>query len=141
VDASPAYLDAAKQEAERSGLAGRVTYLSGDFVEVAAEIPGADLVTLDRVICCYPDLPRLLGEAAARADRVLGLVYPRDNRVLRLAVRIHNFLRRMFRHPFRAYIHPSSAVDTLVRERGLRRTFYRTTLLWQVVVYTRPEGE
>ena len=50
VDASAAYLDAAKQEAERLGLAPQVTYHHGDFVALAESQEPADVVTLDRVI-------------------------------------------------------------------------------------------
>ena len=39
--------------------------------------PDPDIVTLDRVVCCDPDLSGLLGTVTARARRVIGLVYPR----------------------------------------------------------------
>ena len=39
VDASAAYLDAAREESERRGHRGRVTYHHGDFVELAEAIP------------------------------------------------------------------------------------------------------
>jgi len=41
------------------------------------------------------------------------------------------------RKPFRTFIHPTTAVDTIVRRQGLRRTFFRQSLVWQVAVYTR----
>jgi len=55
VDASAAYLEAARKESSRRGLVDRVTYRHGDFVELAESIPPADIVTLDRVINVYPD--------------------------------------------------------------------------------------
>src|SRR5258708_39620563 len=75
VDASSAYLGAAQQEAHRQGLSGRVEYHQGDFVELADAIPPADIVTLDRVICCYPDMPALVGLSADRARQLYALVY------------------------------------------------------------------
>ncbi len=42
----------------------------GDFVEVAGSIQPADIVTLDRVICCYPDVERLVGLSSQRATRL-----------------------------------------------------------------------
>ena len=69
-DASPAYLAAARREAEARGYAGRVRYVDGDFVERAGEIDPADIVTLDRVVCCYPDMPAMLGaDSVRRRDR------------------------------------------------------------------------
>src|SRR5512140_3588534 len=41
VDASRAYLNAAREEAQRRGLDGRVRYQFGDFVDIAAQIPAA----------------------------------------------------------------------------------------------------
>jgi 2-polyprenyl-3-methyl-5-hydroxy-6-metoxy-1,4-benzoquinol methylase len=78
VDASSAYLAVACDESVRQGHAEQVRYLHGDFVTLAPSIEPADVVALDRVVCCYPDMPALVGSAAARANRLLGLVYPRD---------------------------------------------------------------
>ena len=78
VDASAPYLDAARQEGGSRGHEGRVTYVHGDFAELADSIPPADIVTVDRVLNVYPDWERLAGLAAAHAQRLLGLVYPRD---------------------------------------------------------------
>ena len=73
VDASREYLAAAREEAHRRGLDERVEYRYGDVVELVDELPQADIVVLDSVICCYPYLPALLNAAiepgpAARAD-------------------------------------------------------------------------
>ena len=64
VDASSAYLDAAREESDRRGLRGRVTYRHGDFVELAESVPPADIVTLERVLNVYPDWVRLAGVSA-----------------------------------------------------------------------------
>ena len=74
VDASHAYQQAAVSEAQRRGYLDRVRYHHGNFVELADEIPAADIVTLDRVICCYPDMPVLVSLSAARARHVYGVV-------------------------------------------------------------------
>ncbi|HJU72763.1 MAG TPA: class I SAM-dependent methyltransferase, partial [Gemmatimonadaceae bacterium] len=85
VDASAAYLVAARAEAERRQWSDRFTTRTGDFVALAQEIPPADVVTLDRVICCYPDMERLLAAATSRARRMLGVVYPHDSWWMRIA--------------------------------------------------------
>ena len=50
IDASSAYLHAAKQEADRQGYTDRIVYHQGDFVELAPQLPQADIVTLEKVI-------------------------------------------------------------------------------------------
>ncbi len=137
VDASAAYLEAAREEIERQGRADRVHHRHGDFVTLAPEIEPAGVVTLDRVICCYHDVEALVGRSAARAQRLYGLVYPRRTWWTRLSFRLINVACRVIGDPFRVFVHDPAAVEALVREAGLARRFYQTTLLWQVIVYAR----
>ena len=55
VDASSAYLNTARAEATRLGYVDKASYHAGDFVDLAPTIDAADVVTLDRVLCCYPE--------------------------------------------------------------------------------------
>jgi magnesium-protoporphyrin O-methyltransferase len=137
VDASAAYVAVAKEEAERRGHAGLVSYYHGDFIQLAPEIAPADIVTLDRVICCYDDMQALVGLSSARARNMYGLVYPRDTWWMKIRVAIENFVYRLVRNPFRSFVHPTEQVDAVVRSSGLRRRLYLKTFLWQVVVYAR----
>lgn len=138
VDASAAYLRAAAAEAERRGHADRLEMREGDFVVLADAIEPADVVTLDRVICCYPDVAALVGRSADRARRVYGLVYPRDAWWTRAGVRVTNLWFRLTRNPFRAFVHRVAAVHRLAAEAGLELSATRTAgPVWQVAVYTR----
>lgn len=137
VDASSPYLAVAREEAERRRDADRITFRFGDFVELAPAIPPADTVTLDRVICCYPGMEQLVSLSAAHASHVVGAVYPRDNWWMRLAAPTINFVLRLRGIGFRSYIHPTAAVDAVLRANGLRMKSRRLTFAWQVVMYTR----
>lgn len=139
VDASAAYLAAAREEAERRGLADRITFEHGDFVELAPSLPTADIVTLDRVICCYDDMPALVELSAARAEKLYGVVYPRDTWWIRLYIRLENVIQRARRAPMRFFVHPTAAVEARIRAQGLERRFYKTAGPWQVVVYARTQ--
>lgn len=138
VDAATAYAEAAREEAARRGLADRVRILRGNFVELAPEIPAADVVTLDRVICCYDDMRALVGLSSERAFRLYGAVFPRDTWWTRLLAPIPNALLRLFRNRFQFFIHRTRDVEAVLRAQGLERRFHRTAGLWQVVVYARP---
>jgi magnesium-protoporphyrin O-methyltransferase len=140
VDASSAYLDAARQEASRKGYADRSNYLLGDFVEIADSVPEADIVVLDRVVCCYPDMPALVRESAAKAQKMYGLVFPRTNLLMRAALKILNLWSWLRRNPFRAYAHDPESIARHVHEEGLRRVFVGGTMLWKVELYSRPNG-
>ena len=140
VDASAAYLDVARQEARQANLLERIEFVHGDFVRRATEIDAADIVTLDRVVCCYPDADTLVGSSAARARRVYGLVLPRDRWLVRVAIRILNLGSQIRRRAYRAYAHTNSRIDQLVAAEGLRPRSERATFFWRVVVYDRATG-
>lgn len=137
VDASTAYLDVAREEAGRAGLAERISYHHGDFVALAGQIPEADIVTLDRVICCYHDAVALVSLSSAKARRYYGLVYPRDRFVVRAALYFGNISYRLRKSPFRAFVHPTSVLDALIRKSGLAQVYRHNTFAWQVLVYER----
>jgi hypothetical protein len=137
VDVSDDYLHVAREEAERRGHADRVEFVRGDFVDVARARGDSDVVTLDRVICCYPDMERLVALAADRARQLLGAVYPREARWLRLALAGVNVVNRLRRSAFRTYLHSPAAIDAVLRAHGLERRTLRRTLAWEVVVYAR----
>lgn len=137
VDASTAYIAAAREEGARRGYGERVSYHHGNFVDVAPTVEPADIVTLDRVICCYHDMRGLVGASAAKARRLYGLVYPRDMWATRAIFAVGNALLRLRGNPFRIFAHPTPAVEALLREAGLERRFHRYAGFWQVAVYAR----
>ncbi|NIS81625.1 MAG: methyltransferase domain-containing protein [Anaerolineales bacterium] len=138
VDASRSYLEAAQEEARRQGHMDRLRQHHGDFVELAGKLPEADVVTLDRVICCYDDMEKLVGLSAERALKFYGVVYPPDHWLLRLLTWLENLYHRVRRSQFRAFMHATEAVDTMIRNAGLERCYTHETLLWHVHVYRRP---
>jgi predicted TPR repeat methyltransferase len=139
VDLSRNYLRAAEDEARDRGYADRAEFRFGDFVALAAEgsIGDADVVTLDRVLCCHGDWRSLVAASASRARRLYGVVYPVDRPWTRVASVLGNAVMWLLRSDFRFHIHPDRAVDRLVREHGLTRRYRRGGLIWQTVLYRR----
>ena len=137
VDAASAYLKEARSEAARRGHSERVRFIHADFTEVAAEVPQADIVTLDRVVCCYPDFRRLLKAAADHSRRALAFTYPRETWYMRFGLRVINFFQRLRRDPFRVFLHPAGEMDALLRNQGLERVSLRRLFVWEVALYER----
>lgn len=137
VEASHAYFRAAKEEAQRRGLAERVSFRLGNFVDLAREIEAADVVTLDRVICCYPEMERMVKLSVERARQLYGLVYPRDTWWTRLAVAAGNLWMRVRGSPYRGYVHPTRAVEAILIGNGFEPGFEEHTAVWQVSVWRR----
>jgi hypothetical protein len=137
VDASPPYVAVTQAEAERRGIADRSEYRSGDFVALSSDVARADVVTLDRMICCYSDMPALVGRALAHATRMIGLVYPRDAWWVRLVARIMNVGSALLRRQLHWHIHSEGALDRLVTSAGFERRVLRRGVLWQVALFVR----
>lgn len=138
VDASGAYLDAAREEAARRGLAERIRFVHGDIVAVAPSIAPADIVTLDRVICCDPRLDAVVTSTAALATRVYGLVYPRDAWWTRGAARAQRAWNRLTRGSFTVWVHPTDRLLATLTAMGFSLVAReRTGLVWEVAVFRR----
>jgi magnesium-protoporphyrin O-methyltransferase len=139
VDASGPYLAASRTEAERRGLAERVTYHKGDAVALAPGLEAADLVALDRVVCCYPHMEALVRVAAERTRRRLGMVLPRDDAWVRAAVGLANRWSALWRDPFRVHVHSTAGVLAVADAAGLVPVAEHRGRVWQTLILERPQ--
>jgi magnesium-protoporphyrin O-methyltransferase len=137
VDASTAYLAAAAQEATRRDRLRSVEFRHGDFLEVGSMIPPASIVTMDRVICCYPAFESLLKEALGHAGRYFAYSYPRDLWYVRAAIAGENAVRRLKRNLFRAFVHPVDRMTQTIEGAGFRLVSRRKTWQWSADVWVR----
>ncbi len=137
-EASSVYLESCRQEAERLGHADRIRFIPGNFVEMAKEITPADIVTLDRVICCYDDMPALVNLSVQKAIKLYGVVYPLDTWWVWLAMQVYyNFRHWLQRKQMRNWVYPTSEVEAIIRSNGLDRHFYKVMGPWQIAVFAR----
>lgn len=135
---SPAYGPHADALLKEAALGGRVERLLLDFAARAGEVPPADIVILNRVVCCYPDHRLLAGEAAAHARSLLVMTYPRDSWWTRLGIRGANSAQRLMRRDFRVHLHPPASIAAAVEGEGLRQTHLHRGALWEMKAFERP---
>ncbi len=140
VEVSEAYGEAAARLAREEGFEDRVDFHVGDFVELSAAIPAADYVALDRVICCYPDMPALVEASVGRARRGYAISVPRDGWPTRLFIGWENLARRFRNNPFRTHVHSIREMDRRIRRHGFEPFDDRSTPIWRVLLYRRPAG-
>jgi 2-polyprenyl-3-methyl-5-hydroxy-6-metoxy-1,4-benzoquinol methylase len=137
VEASPAYLEVARREAGSQYGSRPTQFILGDFALIAGTLPEADVVTLDRVVCCYPDAEALLQQAAGRARQLLAFSYPRDRWYVRTLIVLENFWRRLTGKEFRAFVHGPERMRAVLEAAGLVRATRRETLVWTLHLYRR----
>jgi magnesium-protoporphyrin O-methyltransferase len=134
VDASPAYLDAAGREAEARKIGDRLQRVSGDFAVLGEGIEPADVVTMHRVVCCYPDHASLLQAATKHARRVFAFSYPRDRWYIRVWLTLDNLRRQLFGNSFCTFVHSPAVMEARVIQEGFVRIHRSPTFVWSIDV-------
>lgn len=137
VDLSPRMLEEARAGAEVCGLSERTDYREGDFLEIGETLEDADIVILDKVICCYPDARNLVKRSLAKARCVYAFTIPRDRYFVRFGVGVMALAFRLLRSRFRPYVHDPEAIDAWLQQQGFTTTHQAQTPIWQSAVYIR----
>jgi SAM-dependent methyltransferase len=141
-DLGPGAIAEAQSLADERGLAERVHFTVGDGASVA--LPHADIVSLNRVLCCYPHVDALLSNTLEAAGTIYGFTAPYDRGVIGLAnrifVRVGNLWYRIrakkFRG-FRAFVHDLRTIDERIRTAGFEVVHRERHGMWDLAVYTR----
>ena len=139
VELVAAYEPYARELASDKGLSDRVTFRVVDLVEDPDDVEPADVVVLNRVVCCSPDGIELTGIAGRLARRTLVLSYPRDVVWVRLGVGLINLGQRLFGRSFRAFVHSPAKLRAAVEEQGLRATDLGRTAFWEYSTLERAQ--
>lgn len=134
-DASTDYIAISKKEGERCNHSEKLSYHFGNYIDLADEIGTADIVTLDKVICCFDDMKELVASSSSNANKLYALIYPREKWWTRLFVNIGNLVFTILGNGFRVHLHPDSEVEAIVTRNGFERVFYYNNILWQVILY------
>jgi Methyltransferase domain len=137
LEISPGYEEEAAALIAEAGMGGRVDRRLVDIAADPGAVPPADVVVAHRVVCCYPDYPRLLGSAADHARRQLVFSFPTRNAASRAVVATQNGVFRLAGREFRAFTHPPAAMLAVVADHGLRPAVAHPGSVWQVATAER----
>ena len=137
IELTPTHEAVAKDLLNDAGVADRVERRVMDFAESGAEVGAADVVIMNRVICCYPDMPRLTGAAADHARQLLVMSYPKLAWWTRLGLGIANFMLWAFRREFHIFVHPPKAIISTSQQHGLEPMLEQRGFLWTVSALRR----
>ncbi len=141
LELSPAYVEVAKELAEKLGFKHAVDYCLHNIAEDPGQVAEAGVVVMHRVVCCYPDMAGLVRPAAKRARRFLALSFPRTVWWVRLGVKMVNALLALARRDFRTYLHAPQAINATVEEAGLKEVFQAYSGPWQIVLFERQRAK
>jgi 16S rRNA G966 N2-methylase RsmD len=137
LELSPGYESEAAALIEVAGVSDRVQRRLVDIAMDPGAVEPADIVVLHRVVCCYPDVAKLLGAAADHARHQLVFSHPPRNAVSRAVVATQNLLFRVVGRDFRTFAHSPDAMLAVLAENGLQMRAARSGRVWQVAAVSR----
>lgn len=137
VELVPSYEPVVRELAEEQGMADRVGFRTADLVADPAAREPADLVVLNKVVCCTPDGVELAGIAASLARRTLVLSHPREAWWARAAFGAVNLGFRLLRRRFRVFVHPTTALEAAVEAHGLTRASTAQGPIFRIAAFER----
>ena len=142
-DLSPKAIDEARRLAASRGVGDRMRFDVGDGAKL--DLPAADIVVINRVVCCYPDTANLLDHTLGAARSVFAMTAPVSkgptgwlNRLWSSLENVGYRLRASKYQGFRTFIHDLDRIDERIRAAGFRRVRHeRRRVVWDLAVYTR----
>jgi len=137
IDASSGYLKQALNHAGENGWQDKTQFIMGDCTDVYPQIDDPDFITLDKVICCYPNFKEILVSTCQKSKRYISLSYPIDG-IIAQAIRGMGALFFMLKkNPFRPYVHPVRQIRDVFTENGYKRLSHSIAFPWHVEIYSR----
>ena len=137
VELVPAYEQHALALAAEAGVGDRVSYRTADLVADPDAGRPADVVVLNKVVCCTPDGVELAGLAASLARRTLALSFPRDVVWSQAFFGATNLFLRLVRKRFRVFVHPPEQLRAAIEAHGLTLASERDGPLFRIVAFER----
>ena len=137
IDSSIAYINIAKDLMVKNGYQDRMKFIHGDFNDYADQIPPHDIVTLEKVVCCYPYVKDLLNNSLSKTKKYYALVYPMDSIASKIVNAIGHLYLRIISNPFRTYIHSEKMMHELIEKNGFKKMYYGKKFPWRIVVYKK----
>jgi magnesium-protoporphyrin O-methyltransferase len=137
IEITPTYEEVAMELLREAVLEDRVERHVMDFANAAGAVSPADIVVLNRVICCYHDMPKLAGAAADHAREVLALSFPREGWFTQMGIEFMDLGLRIFRREFQVFYHPPKKILATCEQHGLKTIVNRPGLAWTLAAFHR----
>ena len=137
IDVSSAGIKAARRNADTFGILDQIDYYQVDFAQNGDQFEAADFVVMDRVICCYPYLEPLLGQAAEKASKYLAISFPVENFISRFAIGTCTFCLKLIGQTYHPYLHGHDNILQTAEGAGLSLVHQDRRSIWKMFVFER----
>lgn len=139
VDLSPAAIATAQRRAADAGVADRAQFVLADGA--LATHSAHDWVLLDRAICCYPDMPRLIDAALSATPLRVAFSVPTSRGVPGIVNKLtwgfENFQARGQKNECPGFVHDLNDIERRLTAAGFQRRSTNSSVLWYAAVWDR----
>ena len=136
-DFSDAYHAAFLEEVKIRNLENVIRSYIGDFLETHKNIEKADLVTLDKVICCYKNYEELVQLSVQKTSKWYAYSIPRDVWWVKWVHLLKEKIDLLKGDTFRTYVHPAGKIENLVIANGFKKIHESKKREWQTVIFEK----
>ena len=137
IDISEGMITTAKQLAGEFGFAERTTYHLGDIVQMNGNIPEADIVILDKVVCCYKNVFDLLKVSSEKCRQTYAFSYPNPNILVQISFKGLILIGKLLKWKFYPSWHDWSGLIRTLETYGFKQSYQNSTFMWNVCVLER----
>ena len=137
VELVSAYEPYARELARERGFEERTSFRIADVLDGPGTVEPAEVVVMNRVVCCSPDGIQLTAAAARLARRTLVFSFPRDTVLLRAGLGLLNGGLWLMRRSFRVFVHSRDALVAAAEAEGLRLEGTGRGLAWEFAALRR----
>lgn len=141
VDLSAASVATARDRLAAAGFPdGRASFIIGDAADVVVE--PHDWVVLDRMICCYPNMDRLMGHAITSARQRIAYSVPESDGWRRIVHRATWWVEDSWQtlrglRPSPGYWHAIRDIESQLTAAGFRPRRQWRFRLWRLAIFER----
>ncbi len=136
IEISDAYSKVFKEQVVSRSVEKKVNILTGDFTEHHRSLPQVDVVTMDKVICCYQDYRPLVKLSLQKARKVYAYTIPRDIWWVKAVNKVESLIKS-FTNYLRTHIHPTAEIEEMVVSQGFTKIYQKTHREWLTVIYSK----
>ena len=140
IDASTSYLQEAEKHASSKAWDVKTHFILGDYIEVHTKADRPDFITLDKVICCYPDYKEIIELSCQKAKTHVALSYPIDGIISQIFIWFEVLFVKLKTSSFRPYVHSVISIREVFEQQGYTRISHTMAFPWHIETYQRREG-
>ena len=77
----------------------------GDCTDLYKEVEDPHIITMDKVVCCYPNFKEILSATCEKSKEIVSLSYPMDGIISQALRKIGDIYFMIKKNPYRPYVH------------------------------------